>query len=255
MNIVVFGSGNIATHLATSFHSAGHNILQVYSKTSANARALADAVFAVSLAHISDVNPKADLYLIAVSDSAITTLSNSLPPDLQGMVVHCSGATPITVLDRFRNYGVIYPPQSLNKTVAADISGIPFALEANTAANLDSLQQFMEPIAPQSFACNSQQRLALHIAAVFVNNFPNALYQIAQQVLEKENLPFDLLRPIILETAQKVQNNLPKQVQTGPAQRNDRNTINTHLNFLAYSNTVTEIYQCITDFIIKSRDK
>lgn len=255
MKIVVLGSGNVATQLTKAFAKHGHKIIQVYSKTSANAKVLADAVSATAIANTSQIDTTADLYLIAVSDAAIGQLVLDMPVTDHGIVIHTSGATPLDVLSKFKNHGVIYPPQSISKEIDLDIQAIPFGIEANTEKSLAQLFSMLRPLAPKTFACNTKQRLALHIAAVFANNFPNALFQMANELLEHEQLNFDLIRPIILETAKKVQTHLPSAVQTGPASRNDNNTINTHLQFLSYSNELSQIYQYMTEFIIKSRQK
>lgn len=251
MNIIVIGSGNVATHLAKAFHHSGNKIKQVYSHTSANAQALADVVSAQAIDTIDHIASDADLYFIAVKDSAIPEIVRQLPQSISGIVVHSSGATSIEILQKFGKSGVIYPPQSISKEVALDLSLIPFGIEGTDTETTETLLQFIKSIAPKSFLCNSQQRMALHLSAVLVNNFPNALYQMAETILNKENLSFDLLKPIILETAQKVQNHSPKHVQTGPAARNDLNTINNHLQFLSYSKELSQIYQHLTDFITK----
>lgn len=255
MTIVILGSGNVATHLAKAFNAHGHIVKQIFSKNSANAKALADVIKADSISTLDDLDRDADLYLIAVSDSAIEQIATDMPEVTKGIVVHTSGATAIDILHRFHKNGVIYPAQSINKHVEIDISLIPFGIEANSIESSNILSDLMTPIAPHIFTCDSKQRLALHIAAVLVNNFPNALFNIAKEILERENLNFDLLRPIILETANKVQNHLPAEVQTGPASRNDLGTINKHLQFLSYSNEVSQIYQYLSDLIIKSRHK
>ncbi|MBL1407794.1 Rossmann-like and DUF2520 domain-containing protein [Sphingobacterium faecale] len=255
MNIVIVGSGNVATHFAHTLYRNGHQILQVYSRQSANAKALADAVEAESTTTFCDLSIDADLYIIAVSDQAIPNVIAEMPDIKKGIVVHTSGATSLGVLHRFSKKGVIYPAQSISKQVNINMSLIPFGIEAGSDQVYQTITDLIRPISPHLFPCNSEQRIALHVAAVLVNNFSNALFNIAQQILEREHLAFDLLRPIILETANKVQNHLPSEVQTGPAARNDLGTINKHLQFLSYSNELTEIYQHLSNFIIKSRQK
>ena len=256
MNIVCIGSGNIATHLSKAFFSLGHHISQIYSHTSANAKALAEVVMADSFTdNIHDLLVSADLYIIAVSDKALQQIVENLPNKLQGLVVHTSGATDINVLDKFENYGVIYPPQSINKNIETDLAKIPFCIEANSEKNLDRLLGIMEEISSHNLPCSSHQRLALHISAVLVNNFTNSLYQIAYDILAEQNLSFDLLKPIISETAEKIKNHIPKDVQTGPAIRNDQITINKHLQFLSNSKDISKIYQDLTEFIIKRSHK
>jgi len=255
MNIAVIGSGNVATHLAQLFCRHGHAITQVYSRTVAHARILADTVSAQAVASLTELNIDTDLILIAVSDDAIAEIVVQLPSHSKAIVVHTSGSTPMDILSSFGQCGVIYPPQSLNKKAEADLTQIPFAVEGSSKRVEDRLLAMMTQIASKSFLCSSKQRLALHVAAVFANNFSNALYQMAYDILQQENLDFDLVRPLILETAQKVQNYIPEQVQTGPALRNDRKIIELHLQFLRNHPEQAEIYQQLTDFIVKSRRK
>lgn len=256
MKVVCIGSGNIATHLSKAFYALGHQIVQIYSKTSANAKALADVVNTTLYTDkLENIVTTADLYLIAVSDQVITDIVQDLPSSLKGIVVHTSGATSIEILSQFTNFGVIYPPQSINKNIATDLSKIPFGIEANSQEVTSKLFGVMNHISQKNFSCNSRQRVALHLSAVLVNNFSNALYQMADDILNSENLDFELLKPIILETAQKVQNHNPKEVQTGPAIRNDQITINKHLEFLSHSKELAKIYQDLSDFIIKRRHK
>ncbi|MGN0002409.1 MAG: Rossmann-like and DUF2520 domain-containing protein [Sphingobacterium composti] len=251
MKIVVLGSGNIATHLAKALYASQHNISQIYSRTLANAQALANVVNSQATTELRAINIDADLYIIAVSDSAISSIATELPKPNHGIVIHTSGATQMEVLSKFDKYGVIYPPQSINKEIETNLSLIPFGIEGNNAEVFNVLFTVVQNIAPKSFACTSKQRLTLHLSAVIANNFSNALYQVAEELLAKENLDFELLKPIILETALKVQDHSPTITQTGPARRGDYNTINKHLEFLIQSPEQHKIYQILTDFIIK----
>lgn len=253
MNIVILGSGNVATHFAHHLHNQGHKIVQIFSQQKANAQALAFAVHAEAISEISAINKGADLYLIAIPDQAIASLITAIPSDLTGIVVHCSGATDIQVLSKFQHYGVIYPPQSISKNDQSDFSLIPFCIEGNNGTTFTILMNLIAPIAPKSMACSSSQRLAIHVASVFANNFTNALFQISYDLLQQHDLPFDLIRPIILETAQKVQHKTPNQVQTGPAIRNDEITIKKHLNFISEHDDWKQIYQLLSQEIVKRK--
>ena len=255
MKIVIVGSGNIATHLAKALYAAQHTITQIYSRTLANAQALANVFNSTAIDNLQNIDTQSDIYLIAVSDSAIATVVSDLPENLQGIVVHTSGATELNVLSKFQNSGVIYPPQSINKSIETDLALIPFGIEGNTPENFEILFKCIQGIAPKTFPCNSKQRLALHLSAVIANNFSNALFQMAYEILAKENLDFELIKPIIKETVLKVQNHLPMQTQTGPALRGDYNIIDKHLQFLSQSPEESKIYQLLTDFIIKRHSK
>ncbi|PVH24879.1 Rossmann-like and DUF2520 domain-containing protein [Sphingobacterium corticibacter] len=252
MNIVLIGSGNVAHHLGAGLQAAGHRIVQVYSRTADHAQQLAKLLRSESLDSLAAISPDADLYLLAVTDQALPELVEHLPASWQGTIVHCSGATPLAVLEKWERHGVIYPPQSLSKDVPTDLSRIPFAIEGNTEQVTNFLLREMLAWAPLSFEANTEQRLALHLAAVFANNFSNAMYQIAFDLLAAQNLSADLIRPIILETANKVQKRLPQEVQTGPARRNDQQTMQKHLDYLKQEPDWQTIYQLISQFIKKS---
>lgn len=255
MKIVILGAGNIATHYALAFQALGYEISQIYNRTSANAKALADVVSTEAIDTLDKLDLEADLYIIAITDDHISEVVDLINGDIKGIVIHTAGASPLSVLAKFNNYGVIYPVQSLNKEIKNNLSEIPFAIEGSDKEVELFLLSLVQTIASKTFVCNSQQRLALHVSAVIANNFSNALFEVAQSILDRENLSFDLIKPIILETAKKIQTNYPSTVQTGPAVRNDQRTIAKHLEFLSYSNNLTEIYQIMTNLIIKSRQK
>lgn len=253
MNIVILGSGNAATHFGQQFQKTEQHIVQIYSKTKANASALAFALHCPAIDQLSELDLHADLYLIAVTDQAIVSLVEALPKDLKGIVIHCSGATDISVLTRFKNTGVLYPPQSLSKNKAVDFSTVPLCVEGNTDENSAALLQLAQTFAPRSIYCNSTQRLAIHLASVMVNNFSNILYQMAYELLEENKLSFDLIKPIILETAEKVQNHIPITVQTGPAIRQDSTTMQKHLQFISNKPDLQQIYQLLSQEITKRK--
>jgi predicted short-subunit dehydrogenase-like oxidoreductase (DUF2520 family) len=254
MNVSIIGSGNVAWHFAKFFYRRGHRITHIYNRTEQHGRALAAIVDAQFCPNLDNLALSAvDLLVIAVNDDSIPEVVQKLTPEDHTIVVHTSGATPMSILSRCKRYGVIYPPQTIRKDVDSPMAEIPFAIEGSNENVTDILLGIMQEIAPKSFRCNSEQRLALHVASVFANNFSNALYQVAYEMLERQGLDFELLRPIIFETAKNVQNNVPQAVQTGPAARNDKNTINKHLQLLSDNDEVRKIYQQLTSFLIKRR--
>ena len=253
MNIVILGSGNAATHFARQFQKIGQQVVQIYSKTKANANALAFDLHCAAIDQLSELDLNADLYLIAVADKAIIPIIEALPPNLKGIVIHCSGATDLAVLNRFKNAGVIYPPQSLSKDKAVDFSTVPLCIEGNTDENSAMLLQLARNLSPHSIYCTSEQRLAIHLASVLVNNFSNILYQMAYELLTENNLSFDLIKPIIRETAEKAQNHIPITVQTGPAIRQDSKTMKKHLQFISNKPNLQQIYQLLSQEITKRK--
>ncbi len=253
MKVVCLGSGNVATHLARAFKSSGATLLQVYSKTLANAQALANVLNSKATAEVKDLNQDADLYLICVNDDAISTVAAQLQ-SVKGLVVHTSGATAMLALKEagLANYGVLYPLQTFSKSREVQGSQIPFCVEASTADNLQALKTIAAKLSPMVYAVNSQDRKQLHLAAVFACNFTNYLYTLSAEILNRHQLDFEMLKPLILETATKVQTSFPKEVQTGPAIRNDELTMQKHVELLKDNPELVEIYETLSKNIKKT---
>jgi predicted short-subunit dehydrogenase-like oxidoreductase (DUF2520 family) len=250
MNIVMLGSGNVATHLGKAFFNAGHTILQVWSRDLSHAQVLADQVKAEAIDLQGKVNPEGDLYLISVVDDAIVSVLEQLP-SVSAIVVHTSGSTDMTVLSSYsRNYGVFYPLQTFSKAVDVDLSDTPILLEASNGDVFKKLQKLAFSVSKDVQPCNSDQRIKLHIAAVFSCNFTNHLYAIAQRIVEESKLDFELIRPLILETARKVMDKLPSEVQTGPAVREDQLTMDRHRQKLIDHPNWLSIYNLLSADII-----
>lgn len=246
ISIVIIGSGNVAQHLITAFLQSNEvELIQVFSRQKEKVSHLISLDKIVSdYAKIKE----ADVYLIAVSDNAIAEVSAKLPFKNR-LVVHTSGSMPIEVLDIKNRRGVFYPLQTFTKNKTVDFSIIPFCLEAENENDFSTLKTVAQSISSKVESISLEQRKALHVAAVFVCNFVNHLYQMGQEICEEHNLSFALLQPLILETAQKITQLTPKDAQTGPAKRNDTTTINAHLHFMTDSYH-KEIYQLLTKSII-----
>jgi predicted short-subunit dehydrogenase-like oxidoreductase (DUF2520 family) len=251
MRITLIGSGNVATHLAAAFKNAGHRIVQVYSRQMQNAALLAYHVKAEPIDDLILIDPETDLFVIAVKDDAIGIIAEQLAP-LNKLMVHTSGATDLFALLAFSdNVGVFYPLQTFSKTKEVDFRNVSLCIEATDQNIAKRLKELAQTISNKVYDIDSAQRKTLHLAAVFACNFPNYLYNIAQQILAEHNLDFDLIRPLILETAEKVQNNLPVAIQTGPAVRNDETTMNNHLQLLKGSPQLQQLYTLLSQGIIK----
>lgn len=254
MDIVLIGSGNVATHLGNSLQAAGHRIVQVYSRTKAHADALASVLQSQpsTTDELSELHKHADIYLIAVSDRAIGSVISALPSGIQGIVAHTSGSTPIAVFENYPDpHGVFYPVQTFSIAKSVDFAQVPIALEASSEQTYETLAQLGNTLSNRVFACDSKQRLAIHIAAVFACNFTNYLYAIGEDVLQAEGLDFDLIRPLIQETADKIQQHSPNRVQTGPAHRNDQVIVQRHIDYLANKDQaqLKELYALISSLI------
>jgi predicted short-subunit dehydrogenase-like oxidoreductase (DUF2520 family) len=247
--VTIIGSGNVAQHLIVAFQNSQNmgteiDLIQVFSRQKE------------SISHLLDLNKitddlesleEADLYIIAVSDDAIAAVSSQLPFKNR-LVVHTSGSISLNALDDDNRKGVFYPLQTFTKNKDVDFKTIPICLESENATDFQLLEKVAKMISDKVFAINSEQRKALHVAAVFVNNFTNHLYQIGSEICQENQVPFEILKPLIAETAQKIMVLSPEEAQTGPAKRNDSRTIEAHEAFLSDENHL-KIYKTLTQSI------
>lgn len=251
MDIVLIGTGNAATILGRRFKAAGHTILQVAGRNSAAASALAYELDTVSTNYWTSVNKNADVYIIAVSDNAIDNITAELK--LPGKVVaHTAAAVPKEVLKSVSNhYGVFYPLQSLRKETES-LPDIPLFVDGSDEKTISVLEKLAHSISAEKVVqAGNDERVKLHVAAVFVNNFTNYLYVLAEDYCKKEGIDFKLLLPLIEETASRVKSNSPRSVQTGPAMRHDGETIQKHLELLKTYPELGEVYTFLSDSIEK----
>src|SRR3569833_568188 len=251
MRITIIGSGNVATHMAAAFKNAGHSIVQVYSRDMQHAALLAYHVKAEAIDTLDAINPDTDLFLISVNDDAIDNIAQKLARHGK-LVVHTSGSTPLNdLLKCTSNAGVFYPLQTFSKTKELDFRTVPLCIEGATEEITKHLEELAQTVSNNVYRVESAQRKILHMAAVFACYFPNVLYQSAGELLREHNLDFNMLRPLILETAAKVLEHLPGDVQTGPAVRNDEKTMSAHRQLLAQNPDLQQVYELLSQLIIK----
>ena len=247
--ITLIGAGNVATHLGKALFNKGFSINQVYSHSKDNAFKLASGLNAMPCNDIKFITDESDLYIIAIKDDAIQSIVNQISFKNK-TVVHTSGSIPMDALSGFDNYGIFYPLQTFSKEKELNLNEVPICIEANNEDTNTFLIDLAKKLSENVKEVNSEQRKKLHIAAVFACNFSNYMYTIADDILTNNNLELDILKPLIVETAKKIQDNSPSDMQTGPAKRNDEAVIKNHLEQLADSKDYQEIYQLISKLII-----
>lgn len=246
--IVFIGAGNLAVNLAKALYRKGFRIVQVYSRTEESARALAQEVEAGFTTSLEEVDTFARLYIVSLKDSAFSEL---LPAIVAGkrdaLMVHTAGSLPMSIWEGYAdNYGVFYPMQTFSKSREVEFDEIPFFIEASTPANTELLKAIAGTLSERVYEVDSEQRKSLHLAAVFTCNFTNHMYVLAAKLLEKYGLPFDVMLPLLDETARKVHELAPKDAQTGPAVRYDKNVIDKHLDMLADEPDMQKLYELIS---------
>ncbi len=251
LKVALFGAGNVATHLFNAFNKAEYIIVnQWYNR---NIKTLNAYKNETQITDDLSQLEEADIFILAISDDAISNFSKLLPKKAT-LVVHTSGSVNVHDLDKSLNRGVFYPLQTFSKDVSLDFSKVPFCLETIQKTDYPLLVQLADAIGSPYYRINTEQRQTLHAAAVFVNNFTNQLYRIGHEITDAKNINFDILKPLIAQTAEKVQHISPYMAQTGPAMRNDKKTIKRHLKLL--ENPIhKDIYQMLTKAIQQTHGK
>lgn len=253
--IVLIGAGNLATNLGSQLKDVGCQILQVYSRTLESANALAQILNCESTNDLKQINQDADLYIFSVSDNAINNILNNL--NLKDkFCVHTAGSLNAEIFLNFTSkFGVFYPLQTFSKQKKVNFSTIPICIESNNSDLELSLINLARAISKDVRLINSEQRAALHLAAVFACNFTNHMYNIAYSLLNEKNIDFNILRPLICETNEKIKYLLPSEAQTGPAVRYDENILNDHKEKLKNHVEFEKIYDLISQNIYKLNKK
>lgn len=247
--VTLIGSGNLATHLGNRLLERGHEVSAIFSRNRSTGRELADSLGAAFLSSLGEINGTGTI-LICIPETFIAEFTAELPP-ARGLVIHTSGNSPVDLIDeRHPRRGVIWPLQSFSRGRRPDWDNIPLIIEEESSEP-GAVEDFAKRISPNIFHYTGLDRSLLHLSAVLVNNFTNALYAEAASLLEQRNLDFSLLLPLIRETAAKVTDMSPVDAQTGPARRSDAGTMQRHLELLAHKPELAELYVLISRLIAR----
>lgn len=256
MKITFIGAGNLATNLCQAAYDACHEIAEVYSRTEASASVLANMVNAPYTTDLSTVNTESDIYIVSVKDAVLEQVAAELSKRVgDRLIVHTAGSMPMDILPSCRR-GVFYPMQTFSRQKKVDFSTIPCFLEAQSADDLALLHQFAASITDSIYNMGSNDRRYLHLAAVFCCNFANHCYAIGAELLKEHgNIPFEVMLPLISETASKLYHLSPAEAQTGPAVRWDNNVIDKQITLLSSQPQWQEIYRLISQSIHSASEK
>ena len=250
MKIVLIGAGNLATHLGKALHAAGHDMVQVFSRTMQSAETRASLLDAEPLTDMAQVRDDADVYIFSVKDSALEQLISQLCGGEKKVFLHTAGSMPMSVFrGKALHYGVLYPMQTFSKQREVDFSIIPCFIEANDEFALKQIEGLAGQISHRVYQLSSEDRKYLHLSAVFACNFANHCYAASQELLQQHGIPFDVMLPLIDETAAKVHGMTPKEAQTGPAVRYDENVIGKQIQLLENQPYFQKIYDCMSKSI------
>jgi predicted short-subunit dehydrogenase-like oxidoreductase (DUF2520 family) len=253
LKISFIGSGNVAWHLSQAFEKTNHHsVVEVFSRSLTNAKKLTAKLYNAQPTNSLDFSlSKAEVFFICVSDDAIEQVSQEIRLPNDCLILHTSGTKPMQILENITNakIGVFYPLQTFSKAKSVNFQNIPICLELKDKTMEKTVEKLAFTICESVAFVDSNDRKILHLAAVFACNFTNHLFTIAKTILEKEQLEFKILQPLIEETIQKAFLNGPEKSQTGPAIRNDSKTIESHMKMLDSQPQLRNLYKDLSENI------
>lgn len=253
INISFIGAGNLAWHLAPALDNAGHIVKEVYSRNPSHAEALTERLYQAEVkASLDFSTSSSSVFIVAVSDDAIEEIATEIILPDEAFLVHTSGSQPLNVLQfaAIDNIGSFYPLQTFSKSKRVDFKSVPIFIETNNEETEKVMMALAKSVSNNVKKIGSEERKALHVAAVFASNFANHMLTLSSEILQKNNLSFDLLKPLISETISKGLSIGPENSQTGPAMRGDLEILDRHVDFLKEDEKLAEIYQLISQNII-----
>ena len=248
MKVTLIGAGNLATQLGKSLKKAGVVISQVYSRTEDSARTLGELLEAEWLTDIKALHDEADIYIFSVKDSVLCELISEVCKGRgDKLFLHTAGSMPMSCFEgKALHYGVFYPMQTFSKTKDVDFERIPVFIEGNSIETEDVIRSLANKLTQRVIRLSSADRKYLHLAAVWACNFTNYCYTVASDILGEHGIPFDVMLPLINETTEKIQKISPKEAQTGPAVREDRNVMSKQLELMNGKEDLQELYKMLS---------
>lgn len=252
-SVAIIGSGNVAWHLAPALDNAGYTVREVYSKNPLHAEALIERLYDAEVKASLDFSTSLSrIFIIAVSDDAIQDVVREIVLPEEAVLIHTSGSQPIDALSFAASSfpGVLYPLQTFTKETDVDFQSTPIFIETTNPAAEKVLTALAKSISDTVFKITPQERLALHVAAVFASNFTNHMLLLSQQIMRENSLSYDWLKPLIESTIVKSLQIGPENAQTGPARRGDLQTLDRHVEFLQEDEPLLEVYKVISQDIV-----
>ena len=254
--ISLIGSGNVAWHLAPALENAGYGVFEVFGRTPKKVKALVSRLYEAEVKTNLDFSTsKSMVFIIASSDTAVQEIAQEIIlPNEDSILIHTSGSLSAGVLSyaATEHIGILYPLQSFSKEKEINFSEVPICVEGESSFSLGVLMELGKAISSKVVTINSDQRMALHLAAVFANNFVNHFMGVAGDILKENKLEESLIYPLVKETLSKAADLGAKAAQTGPAKRHDFQTLDRHLEYLKNNDELAEVYRIISQHIVDS---
>jgi predicted short-subunit dehydrogenase-like oxidoreductase (DUF2520 family) len=253
MNVSFIGSGNLAWHLASALDNTDYPVKEVYSRNEKNAMALVERLYHGQMKRTLDFSSSpSQIFVLAVSDDALEEVAQEIILPEDAMLLHTSGSRPLDVLQfaATPRIGVFYPLQTFTRQKKIDFTDVPFFVESEDPETEKVMLDMAKAISRKVFKISSEERKAVHVAAVFASNFTNHMLTISKDILKGQKLRFEWLKPLIVETVNKSLSLTPEEAQTGPARRGDLEILDKHVEFLRNDEAVSEIYRIVSQHIL-----
>jgi len=251
-NVVLIGAGHMAYHLGNAIKRSNNKLLKLINRTAKNGERLSFELGCQFSTDFNGIPEETDVVIIAVKDDAVKLVADQI--SCKGIIVtHTSGSVPMSALENSSDkIGVFYPLQTMHRDVEVDMSEVPFCIEGNSKWNEGVLLELARSLSENVQVLTSEQRKVSHVAAVFACNFTNHFYALSEEILEKNGMSLDILKPLIKKTAANILHEHPKALQTGPAKRNDGKVMEEHLDMLGnLTPELKKLYQDVSESIIK----
>jgi predicted short-subunit dehydrogenase-like oxidoreductase (DUF2520 family) len=254
-NISFAGAGRVATALCRKIYESGYNIDLIVSVSQENGHSLAESCKALWSPYL-EFPASTEIIIVAVPDQRLKTVLENIKCQPGTLVVHTAGSLGLNLFpENIKRRGVFYPLQTFSRERKVDFTNLPILIESSDIQSSTVLKDLAASIGGKRFFVNTEQRIMLHLAAVFICNFTNHMLTEGKQIAEKAGFPFEIFYPLLLETVSKAIESGPEKSQTGPAVRKDQNTIEKHLELLSFSPELKKIYREITMLIINYYNK
>lgn len=249
-NIGIIGLGNLGWNLALRLHQSKFNVTSVYGERNEPNRKFAKQIEAKLVKSPAEVADKNELIFLCVPDDHIIDVAKQLDGK-HLRVCHCSGSTPL-IEGNFKGSGVLYPFQTFTKYFAVEWSAITTFVQGIDKDTTEQLMHIASKISSDAVEVAFEQRRAIHIAGVIGANFTNHLLAKTSELLDKNGIEFEVLKPLMEETVRKAFEHGPAGAQTGPARRQDHEVIKKHLELLAHDSELHELYKRMSNGIMES---
>lgn len=249
MKTAIIGLGSLGIHLAKRMVSSEIEVVQLITRNQDVGDRLGGELKVGFNSNLEDLEKEVELVILSVPDHAIESVAEELPFKPKALI-HTSGSTSVEVLKgKAGSCGVLYPLQTFSPDVNPVWKDIPVFVEADQRFLETFLLNTARDIGQEGYSLSSENRMKIHLAAVFACNFTNHLMHIAQEIMRQMDLPASVLDPLIQETFSKARLLGAAQAQTGPAKRGDMHTIKKHLDLLSYNQNLQDIYELLSQSI------